>query len=179
MATVTAETVQNRKDRLEATKVRMAKREAAALESVRKAEEAIRKAQERLARAQAKVESVRQSAAALIAKRTEEVRKAEGQLAKSSPPAVVRTADGKAQPVTTQTVDLLKRLLGRKRKGFFSPEDGGDGETLLAALDSAGPVGDSFTLSIRGRKTLIRFAVQPEGLRFETVTITPVVSRAA
>jgi hypothetical protein len=157
--------------KLTATKERMAQR-------LWNAEEAVRKAQERLAKVQAEAER-------LIAKRTEELertkestRKAEERNKEISskpvktiaPAGTVETETGELRYIDKAAVQTITHILGRKRKGVLSPLDGAEAQAILSVLDSGGSVGDIFEVRIKGRKTVLMFSVEADGLHFETVS---------
>jgi hypothetical protein len=156
---------------LATTKERMAER-------MRKAEEAVLKAQERL-------DKVRTEAERLTAKRTEELErtkeascKAEERFAEISarppktvtPAGTVETETGEVRPLSKAAVETIKRVIGRSRKGTLQPLDGAEAQAVLTSLDAGGNVGDVFEVRIKGRKTVLMFSVEADGLRYETVS---------
>lgn len=180
MSDRTAHTVQARQARLEATKARCAARIVAA-------EEALKKAQERLKKAKA-------DAKELIAKRTEELSKAEErheqsearEQAKARVTAkpvkaygTVETETGEVRPLSREQAEVVKAVVGRSRKGTLRPVDGEDGQALLSALDSTGNVGETFEVSLAGRKTVLVFSVEDDGLAFETCMAINLVNNKA
>lgn len=167
--------------RLEATKARMAQRIQSAEEAVRRAEAALQAAQDRLARARAKVQTVKDQAGNLIDKQAAEVEQVRERAAqaKAAPPAgTVETGDGRTLPVSREAVETIANIIGRRRKGLLSPLEGEEAQTVLTALEKAagGNIGETFTLTIRGRLTLLRFGVEEAGLSFVAVPRVAVVA---
>jgi hypothetical protein len=185
----TAKTVETRRARLEATTALVAKRQQLAEDAVRRAEEGLRRAQERLDKAKAKQAKVREDGPALVARQTAELKAAEERhaarvtreqekakkaAAKASKPAAgagsVSNPAGGGWTVAKAAVDAVKKHIGRKKSGILAPLDGEAAQAILSAIDPQGKLGDSFTLAVKGRKSVLRFAVVAEGLRFETVS---------
>jgi hypothetical protein len=171
-------------EKLVIVRERQAKALAKALETVRKAEERLAKAHERLARIEAEsphkvrlaeltVEMAQhREALRRLRPAPEPTENAEEAIArKHTPRATVTTETGEARPLSREAVEVVKAILGRKRRGTFSPLDGEPAQTLLKALDESGNVGDTFTLTLKGRKSPIRFNVSEEGLVFDSPSV--------
>lgn len=149
--------------------------------------ERIRKAEEALVKAQQRLEKAKQDAERMIAKRTAEFERTQAQTIQAerkhtemlSKPAkqtaaagTVETEAGEVRQLNKQTVETIKKAIGRKRSGALSPLDGAEAQSVLSAIDANGNVGDIFQVSIKGRKTALVFSVEEDGLHFETVKVS-------
>jgi hypothetical protein len=165
-------------EKLVLVKERLAKSLAKAEESLRKAEERLTKAKERLARIQAETPHKLRLAelAVEVGEHRDALKKlrpapkeAPPQAAKKGAPAgSVTTECGELRELTKEAVGVIKTVIGRKRKGILAPLDGAEAQSLLTALDEKGNVGDSFTVTLKGRKSALQFTVVAEGLEFRS-----------
>src|SRR5262245_9226555 len=161
-------------EKLLLVKERQAKALAKAEESLRKAEERLTKAKERLRRIQA--ETPHKLRLAELAVEVAEHRDALKKLRppkpqEEAPPRAakkgsVTTQSGEVRELSREAVRVVRTVLGRKRKGILAPLDGAEAQSLLSALDEKGNVGDSFTVTLKGRKAALQFTVVAEGLEF-------------
>jgi hypothetical protein len=136
---------------------RLSARQARADAGVASAKAALARAQARLEKALAAQEAAR--AAAELAARQEAKKNAR-------PPAgTLTSADGQVLPLDATAVKAVRAVVGRARRGVLPTIAG---EHLLA-LDPHSRWGDEFVISIRGRKSRIRFRIEAEGLAFEAV----------
>jgi len=139
--------------------------------AVAKAKEAVRKAEERLAKAKARLarieaETTHKVRLAELAIEMQQHRDALKELRSPGPQpqtATVKTESGEARPVSAATLALVRKAVGKRRKGLLSPDK--QAQQILTALDNSGNVGDSFTLDL-GADSRIRFVIEPQGLRF-------------
>lgn len=92
----------------------------------------------------------------------------ESRRAKSAGVVTVLVPNGiEDRQLDRSAAEVVKRLIGRKRVGIFSPLDGQEAQELLTAIDRVcGNVGDSFDLQLTGRKGAIHFDVVSDGLKF-------------
>jgi colicin import membrane protein len=184
----TAKAVETKKARLEATKDRMVK----ATLVRQKAEAAVKAANARLEKAVAKLAKTKADADTLIGKQEADVVKAveahtkakaseEAKAAKAKAQAdredarlvkaTVETESGKTYDLTEAAVESIKHHVGRKKSGVFAPIDGAEAVAILEAIENKNyDLGDTFIVTIKGRKTHILFHIDSDGLRFETET---------
>src|SRR5262245_23437451 len=80
------------------------------------------------------------------------------------PRATVETEDGKVRSLDGVAIETVRRLVGRKKAGVFSPLDGCEAQAILSAVEANGYVGDIFEVRLRGLSIL--FVVQDDGLAF-------------
>jgi hypothetical protein len=166
-------TLAKRKERQAASATREALRQERAQDAVRKAQERLervrQKAQERAAKHAAAVRATeeRLQGARL---RAESLRQQEQERAARPKPSAgtLTTATGESRSVSREAIVVVRKALGRRRHGLLAPLDGGPAQSVLEALDSNGNVGDAFSLSIKGRKSVIKFVVTAEGLTFQS-----------
>ncbi len=181
------ESVAAKAARLDATKLRVATRLEKAEISLLKAKDSLARAEERIRRRTAKLEALRVEGPKLIAKQEGELAKATERAklirekaervpvaptARPSVPAgTVETEQGIVFSLDKATIDGIKKVLGRKRKGVLRPLDGEPAQAILSVLDAAitGDLGDTFQVQIKGRKGIVVFSVEAEGLAFGTV----------
>lgn len=182
-------------ERLVIVREQSAKRLARAEQSVARSTEALAKAKARLERCQARLSQVkaeaphrvaiaemsvklaehREALKALKPAKQEPKAKAAKQVTEkaAAPAGTVTTETGETRPVSKEAVALVKKHIGKKQKGLFTPLDGEPATLILDALDAGRNVGDTFTLSIKGRKSAIKFTLDGEydngALRFEVV----------
>lgn len=191
----TAATVTKRKARLEATQERMKARQEKTQARVAKLEEQLQRMKERIAEAKKKVKSVEEYSVALKTKQAAELKAAEdfhavtlkreqerakvkakqGKGTTPPPAGTVETEDGRKANLSKDTVETIKTVLGKRRKGVLEPLNGTDAEKILDAVIrdmGINPTAkwdglDIFTVRFTGRKTII-FSVEESGLAFET-----------
>jgi hypothetical protein len=79
--------------------------------------------------------------------------------------SVVETETGDTVALDKAAVETVRRLVGRKAQGVFSPLDGEAAQALLFVVEShAGHVGNIFEIRLPGRSIL--FLVSDHGLEF-------------
>jgi hypothetical protein len=158
----------------------MDRRKASAAVRIEKAEEGLKRAQERLEKARAKAQKVESDATKLIEKQTAELKSTETkhadtvrrqqERAQAKPKkakaaaGTVEAEDGRTFDLSADAVEAIKAVLGRRRKGMLSEDSAG----AKKVLDTVGNVGDVFELTLKGRKTIITFSIEDDGLEFET-----------
>lgn len=182
----TAQTVETRAARLAASEERMHKRVMAADTAIVAAERALARAQERLERARAKAEAVRQERNRLLAKQADQLAVAEERHTAAvlreetraskpvrvvAPVGTVKTEDGRTLTLSKGQVGAIRSAVGRKRKGIVA-----DAEDLLDTIDNGDSVGDTFTVTLKGRKTVIVFTIADEELMFATVNLAVAIA---
>lgn len=150
----------------------------AAKEALARAEEAERRAREEVERARAEVARAERAGQlkvrlARLEAEAEQVRAAIRELAPAGNSnaaggaGTVTAEDGEVRELSKEAVATVKRLVGRRRKGIFSPLESDEAVALLTALDEKGVVGDRVVVKLAGWKGELRLWVEAEGLRFE------------
>lgn len=140
-------------------------------QAIAKAEAAVKAAQEKLDKAKERLAKLRAEAPHQIrlAKLKEEAEKERAALRELRGPATVK-ADAGASPtkeLTPKQVKVVRSTIGRRSKGVLKPLEGKEAQAVLTALDEGGNVGDSFTVTLPGRKPVrVHFEVTADGLAF-------------
>jgi hypothetical protein len=151
---------------------------------VQRAEEAVAKAEERLAKAKAQLKAAKQDGKKLVAEQAKRKAETATQLEKArqlvtrleaqekakaiQPAGTVETDTGTVRPLSQEAAAVIKAHVGRRRAGVLKPLDGAEAQAVLNALDAdGGHVGDIFEVTLKGRKGMVIFSVESEGLMFE------------